>query len=270
MASNQHEINKIKKLQTLASELADIINEEEAKDCATIVTRRDYKDVECVNENGRYCGDNTYAKHLELEIDRIYSELLGQYEQLTHYCARNFKSSNSSGYADLIAVAQAAIYKGLMRYDTSYEHPVMFLAHTINGEILRYYRDYCWIWKLPRTYKEALSTRETDLDIISEKYNISKEEIEELKQLSTTISHEEYFAESEGSDVFDSSDDMDREILIEHMLSTLPDVEADVIRLSFIEGRDGQEIADILLIPTEDVDKIKEYAISILSEKFGE
>jgi len=203
----------------------------------------------------------------DIQRDKYYQLLLAKYNDLIYFIVKKFDIPPRVGVDDVVSVAKLGLWKGFKRFDPSISKATTYLTKVIKGEIYRYYRDYCWQWKVARRLKEAVSSSK-DVEEISKKYNISTEEVIEIQNiLRSNLSHEDYqeFHEDVDEQAFEKTHN---DIIVEQMLSTLGEIESEVIKLFYIEERGITDIADICCIEVAAVKKILTKAVEKLKEEF--
>jgi RNA polymerase sigma factor (sigma-70 family) len=204
----------------------------------------------------------------DLARDKYFKKLLSMYNDLIYFIVDKFPIPPRVGYDDVVQVAKVGMWKGFMRFDPEISKATTYLTRVIRGEILRYYRDFCWQWKVPRKLKEAVSgSHDKDLDALALKHNLTKDEIVEIQNiLHSTTSHEDYIDYSKGKDTF--MDEFDIDSLTNHMLSSLDEIEKSVVSEHYLEGRGLVDIADILCMEPTAVKKTLEKALEKLRTKY--
>ena len=204
----------------------------------------------------------------DVERNRYFIKLLAKYNDLIYYIVKKFPIPPRVGIDDVIAVAQAGLWKGFKRFDPNISKATTYLTRVINGEILRYYRDYCWQWKVPRRLKEAVSGNK-DIKDISKKYNLSEDEIVEIQNiLRSNISHEDYLEHSDNDDTF--MEEVHKSAIVSHMVNFLTDEEASVVKLFYLEDRSVTDISDITGLDISSVKQMLQESLSKLQTHFSD
>jgi RNA polymerase sigma factor (sigma-70 family) len=253
--TNQRTIKLTKELQDYSKELDSIIaKEKNSVDSST----------------GRYIGKNNRAKYLELAIDKLYNNLLEEYNGLVFCCVRIFHAPLAD-YDDIVRIAKIALFKGFKRYDPSVSKVTTFIMRTIMGEIKRYFRDNCWRWKVPRRLKEAASGKNNEieeLEIIAKKYGIEEDDLKQVREiLRSNLSHEDYHDIQDESN-HDAGYYLFQTLLTDEMLSKLSQIEKEALELRFIDNRSMADIADILFIEVGRAKKVIENATNKLKKYY--
>jgi RNA polymerase sigma factor (sigma-70 family) len=174
--------------------------------------------------------------------DHYYQCLLKKYNDLVYFIVRKFDIPPRVGVEDVVSVAKTGLWKGFVRFNPSISKATTYITRIVRGEILKYYRDYCWPWKVSRRFKDAVSGSK-DLDYICSKYNLEEAEVIEIQNiLKSSIPHEDYKEYNE-SDVIDDAEINFKEHLVGSLLSLLPEEEEIIVRKYYIDEMSYSEIA---------------------------
>jgi RNA polymerase sigma-B factor len=170
---------------------------------------------------------------------------------------------------DLVQVASLGLVKAARRYDDSRGVPFgSYAAHSINGELMRHFRDHTWALHVPRGAKDralevnrAIRTSEQAGDVLSARelamrLELSEQEVCDAQNALLALeadsldhavrsrddSEPQPLAETLGY-VDDGYELADRRLTLEAAWRTLPVRERRVVHMHFIEERRQKDIA---------------------------
>ncbi len=232
----------------------------------------------------------------ELELFRVYRAtpnaqneeiLLKKFEKLVYRIIRDF-NVNPLDIEDVKQVGMTGLLLAIRRYkpETSNRFST-FAWPTIRGEIQRYFRDKRWALKVPRKLKETsqrvftvqallaakLGQEPTAKDIAAET-GMSEEEIIEAMELGSAYSpksfcdnadDDEYGKYVTSSQIADNdSNETKQNLFWESLFSHLNPVEAEVLRMRFLDGMTQREVAEKLESSQMYVSRIQRIALEKL------
>jgi RNA polymerase sigma-B factor len=170
---------------------------------------------------------------------------------------------------DLVQIAMLGTLKAVERYEPERGIPFSsFASRTINGEIKRYFRDRTWAVRPPRSAQERhLDLRRTSAALtlrlgrapkvseLAEELNITSDEVLEAMEAGAAYRATSLDARRPGDeegltlgDRLPSEEAASRpaevRVLVGQLLDTLPQREAEILRLRFYDELTQTEIAD--------------------------
>jgi RNA polymerase sigma-B factor len=170
---------------------------------------------------------------------------------------------------DLVQIAMLGTLKAVERYEPERGIPFSsFASRTINGEIKRYFRDRTWAVRPPRSAQERhLDLRRTSAALtlrlgrgpkvaeLAEELNLTSEEVLEAMEAGAAYRATSLDARRPGDeegltlgDRLPSEEAASRpaevRVLVGQLLDSLPEREAEILRLRFYDELTQTEIAD--------------------------
>jgi RNA polymerase sigma-B factor len=182
---------------------------------------------------------------------------------------------------DLVQIAMLGILKAVERFDPERGIPFSsFASRTVNGEIKRYFRDRTWAVRPPRSTQErhldlrrataAMSTRlgrPPGVGELADELGISSEEVLEAMEAGAAYRATSLDARRSGDEEGPSlaerlpgdeppSRPVELRLLVGQLLGTLPEREAEIVRLRFYDELTQSEIAERLGISQMHVSRL--------------
>jgi RNA polymerase sigma-B factor len=182
---------------------------------------------------------------------------------------------------DLVQIAMLGTLKAVERFDPSRGIPFSsFASRTVNGEIKRYFRDRTWAVRPPRSAQEhhldlrratgALSSRLGRPPSVAElaaELDLSEDEVLEAMEAGAAYRATSLDArrpgDEDGTPLADrlpggdpASRPVELRMLVGQLLQTLPEREAQILRLRFYDELTQSEIADRLGISQMHVSRL--------------
>jgi RNA polymerase sigma-B factor len=182
---------------------------------------------------------------------------------------------------DLVQIAMLGTLKAVERFDPTRGIPFSsFASRTVNGEIKRYFRDRTWAVRPPRSAQErhldlrratgALSSRLGRPPSVAElatELDLSQDEVLEAMEAGAAYRATSLDArrpgDEDGAPLADrlpggdtASRPVELRMLVGQLLQTLPDREAQILRLRFYDELTQSEIADRLGISQMHVSRL--------------
>ncbi len=212
------------------------------------------------------------------ELDKAtYSEaLVRRHRDLALTIARRYQGKGVA-FEDLNQVAMMALHSAIQRYDPAMGDLRPYAAATISGELKHYLRDCGWAVRVPRPVQERALQASKALEALTQRLGreptvvelaghleLSEEEALEAvwaRLLYTNRSIDRESA-STGLTILDSLRSPDGEVgmedsmLLEEALACLPEREALIVELKFMEDKTQQEIAEIIGISQMHVSRL--------------
>ncbi len=210
--------------------------------------------------------DDDMARNLELDPAGFSNALVRRHRDLAIAIARRYRGKGIP-LEDLNQVAMMALHKAILRYDPAMGELRPYAAATISGELKHFLRDSGWSVRVPRSVQEsALETskvfealtqqlgRVPSVRELADHVGMTEEEALEavwarLLYASRSIDKE---SNTTGLTILEHLQCPETEIgpedrlLIDEAIAGLPDREALIVRLSFMEEKTQQEIAEII------------------------
>jgi RNA polymerase sigma-B factor len=182
---------------------------------------------------------------------------------------------------DLVQIAMLGILKAVERFDPDRGIPFSsFASRTVNGEIKRYFRDRTWAVRPPRSTQErhldlrranaALSTRLGRPPTVGElaaELDIADDDVLDAMEAGAAYRATSLDARRPGDEDGASlgerlpgdeppSRPVELRVLVAQLLGTLPDREAEIVRLRFYDELTQSEIAERLGISQMHVSRL--------------
>ncbi len=198
--------------------------------------------------------------------ERNLNRILRQYERLVYKIAQKYHQPGVE-MDDLIQVGMMGLWLAIQRFDL--DKGVRFTTYayqTIQGEILRYFRDCEWAMRVPRSLKnrclKVLKERERlgqelgrdpTLKELAEAVELTLEETAEALELGSAYHPASIVEELEARPVGPAGGVLggtpsppEEGVLFNQLMKQLSPMEEQVMRMRIEEGLTQQEIADIL------------------------
>lgn len=228
--------------------------------------------------------------------EEIKEKFVLHYEGLVHSLARKY-SYNQTAHEDLAQVGMIGLLISVERFDPDFGKSFeAFAVPTIIGEMKRFLRDKTWSVHVPRRIKELgpkinravdeLSGslgRSPKIQEIADYLGYAEEEVIETmemsksyKALSVDYRHK---VDAEGGtvsilDLISSNEDdikkMDRKMILESILPSLPKREQDILKYLFFENLSQQEVGELLGISQMHVSRLQRRALRKLRDVLEE
>jgi RNA polymerase sigma-B factor len=196
---------------------------------------------------------------------RLRDELISDHLGLALALARRF-AGRGEAVEDLEQIATLGLLKAVERFEPERGLAFStFATPTIAGEIKRHFRDRSWSVRVPRALQELglrltatvgeLTNergRSPTLAEIATRLEVSEEEVLEAMEANRAYATHSLDAPLPGDDrsLGDTlggeepgMDDVERQLVVEDLLATLPEREQTILRLRFFEGLTQTEIA---------------------------
>lgn len=181
---------------------------------------------------------------------------------------------------DLVQIAMLGILKAVERFDPDRGIPFSsFASRTVNGEIKRYFRDRTWAVRPPRSTQErhldlrrataALSTRLGRPPTVGElaaELDIAEDDVLDAMEAGAAYRATSLDARRPGDDGTSLAERLpgdeppsrpvELRVLVAQLLGTLPDREAEIVRLRFYDELTQSEIAERLGISQMHVSRL--------------
>jgi RNA polymerase sigma-B factor len=234
----------------------------------------------------------------ELELFRAYRAnpsahneecLLKKFEKLVFRIIRDF-NVGVTDVEDVKQVGQAGLLLAIRRYDPESKFRFSTFAWpTIRGEIQRYFRDKRWTVKVPRKLKEtsqrvfsvqallaAKLGQEPTAKDIAEETGMSEEAIIEAMELGSAYSPKSFYDNVDDDEygqyvsssqvVEKENEELRKNMFWDSMFSHLKPVEAEVLRMRFLDGMTQREVAEILETSQMCISRIQRIALGKLRQ----
>jgi RNA polymerase sigma-B factor len=191
------------------------------------------------------------------------------------FIARRYSGARSA--EDVRQAAMVGLIKAVDRFDPSLGHAfTAFAGATIEGEVKRFFRDTTWSVRVPRSAKELYATVTAAIDALSQRLGRSPS-VDEIAQQLEVSADDVLRAMSVGSaksassintpsatgrahdEILDGGDDRDAvtdTILLETLMSRLPERERQIVELRFFAEKSQAEIAEIVGISQMHVSRL--------------
>ena len=164
--------------------------------------------ADATNHRERDAADlRAYAEHRD---PRVRERLIRRYLPLAYSIARRFDRGQRVPLEDLQQIAAVGLLKALDRYDPAHGAAFStFAVPTMQGEILRYFRDFTWTVRPPRELQERAIRIERERELLTNELGRSPTAHELAAQVGCTP--EELLDASEAAHAR-SSDSFDRPV----------------------------------------------------------
>lgn len=216
-------------------------------------------------------GGDVLARFVAYRSDRdrhLRDELILEHQGFARSLARRYEHRGEN-LEDLQQVALLGLLKAVERFDP--ERGVAFTtfaAPTITGEIKRHFRDRAWALRVPRSLQELALRLTAVVGELGHEFGRSPTIAEIAERLGTKVEavleamevNRSYTASSLDSlqagettarrleavvgEVDPGIEDVDRRMVVQRLLHTLPDRERLIVQLRFFEGMTQSEIAE--------------------------
>jgi RNA polymerase sigma-B factor len=234
---------------------------------------------------GEVVCDPQFLEFVNHPSDRLRAELIEQNLTIASRLARKFAWRGQS-FDDLYQVASLALIKAVDRFRPEYGFAFSaYASRTIVGELKRYFRDYGWSVRVPRSLQEVyLEYRDTaqvltsergrhpTVGEIAERMGVGEEVILEAMEAGDAFRPSSLDAPSEdGTSLIDDLGERDGSFdtsealsVIAPMIRRLPPRERLILRLRFFEGRTQAEIADEIGVSQMQVSRLLAKILGVL------
>jgi RNA polymerase sigma-B factor len=224
--------------------------------------------------------DRLFAAYRASEERALRNQLVEAHRGLAASIANDYRGRGVD-LDDLVQIAMLGMLKAVERYDPARGIPFSsFASRTVNGEIKRYFRDRTWAVRPPRSAQErhldlrraraSLSTRlgrpptvaelAVELDIPTDDV---LDAIEAGAAYRATSLDARRAADDDSGPLADrlvggeaGSGRVESRVLVDQLLDTLPEREAEILRLRFYDELTQSEIADRLGISQMHVSRL--------------
>lgn len=237
--------------------------------------------------------DQRFRRWRATDDRTIRNELIEEHRWVAIHCARRF-ANRGEPLDDLIQVAQLGVLKAVQRFDP--EVGVSFASYaipTVMGELRRHFRDATWALKVPRRIKDLHVDLGKAVDFLSgergrpptpaelaEHLGISVEDVLEALEAGgayragtlTTPSDDddnrrESIALRDEDKVLAGADDR---LLVQKLLSSLPERERTIVELRFYAGLSQSEIAERVGVSQVHVSRLLRTSLAALQRAAGD
>ncbi len=194
-------------------------------------------------------------------------------------------------YDDLYQVAALALVKGVERFDPALGVKFStFITPTITGEIKNYFRDRSRLIHLPRKISELKAEikraegemtaelgRSPTARELSERLNLSEEEIVRCAEAGATVSLDASVEDRDGASFYDvlpakeesGYEELERRDAVESAIQTLSEAERTLIRLRYEEELSQTQTAKIMHVSQMYVSRLERKVLEKLRGKLG-
>ncbi len=212
-----------------------------------------------------------FAKFVEFRATgdrKLRNELIEAHRSLATHLARRF-TNRGEPFDDLLQVAQLGMLKAVERFDTDRNLEFStFATATIEGELKRHFRDRTWSVRVPRRAQELhlrlgttigeLSQRlghAPTIPELAEELGVSDDEVLQAMEVGgayRSASLEAKSADSREAPVLERTlgrtdvgfDAAEHRVLVDELLSSLPERERRIVELRFYQEMTQTEIAE--------------------------
>jgi RNA polymerase sigma-B factor len=224
--------------------------------------------------------DRLFAAYRASEERALRNQLVEAHRGLAASIANDYRGRGVD-LDDLVQIAMLGMLKAVERYDPARGIPFSsFASRTVNGEIKRYFRDRTWAVRPPRSAQErhldlrrarsALSTRLGRPPTVAElavELDIPTDDVLDAIEAGAAYRATSLDARRAGDDDSGSLADrlvggeagsgrVESRVLVDQLLDTLPEREAEILRLRFYDELTQSEIADRLGISQMHVSRL--------------
>lgn len=216
-------------------------------------------------------------------------EFFAKYSDLLHRFAHKYHSEKLP-YEDAFQLAALGLWKALHRFDPSRGVSFITFAYpTVEGELKKHYRDHLELVRLPRPLRDlrqrvnaesrALERegKRPDVVTLAERLGVSEEEIVEVLAASHngSVFSLDYPCGSDDGETLayfmgqddPAFEDVERNLVIEKALSSLPPRHRRVIEMRLRKGMTQTHIARELRISQMHVSRLIREAVSMLQAR---
>jgi RNA polymerase sigma-B factor len=225
--------------------------------------------------------DGLFAAYRASEERALRNQLVEAHRGLAASIANDYRGRGVD-LDDLVQIAMLGMLKAVERYDPARGIPFSsFASRTVNGEIKRYFRDRTWAVRPPRSAQErhldlrrartSLSTRLGRPPTVAElaaELDIPTDDVLDAIEAGAAYRAASLDARRAGDDESGTLADrlegggepasgrVELRVLVDQLLDTLPDREAEILRLRFYDELTQSEIADRLGISQMHVSRL--------------
>jgi RNA polymerase sigma-B factor len=225
--------------------------------------------------------DRLFAAYRATEERALRNQLVEAHRGLAASIANDYRGRGVD-LDDLVQIAMLGMLKAVERYDPARGIPFSsFASRTVNGEIKRYFRDRTWAVRPPRSAQErhldlrrartSLSTRLGRPPTVGElatELDIPTDDVLDAIEAGAAYRATSLDARRAGDDesgpladrleggVEPASGRVELRVLVDQLLDTLPEREAEILRLRFYDELTQSEIADRLGISQMHVSRL--------------
>ena len=224
--------------------------------------------------------DRLFVTYRDTGERAVRNELVEAHRGLAASIANDYRGRGVE-LDDLVQIAMLGMIKAVQRYDVDRGIPFSsFASRTVNGEIKRYFRDRTWAVRPPRSAQErhldlrraraSLSLRLSRPPTVAElagELDVSEDDVLDAVEAGAAYRATSLDARRPGDD--DQSPLGDRlpgaeapagrvemRLLVDQLLDTLPEREAEIMRLRFFEELTQSQIAERLGISQMHVSRL--------------
>ena len=240
------------------------------------------------------------------EIDRLFHDyaasrkrsirnrLVEEHTGFAHHLARRYANKGVAD-EDLHQVALLALVKAVERFDPDHGAAfTTFAGRTIEGELKRYFRDKSWVVSVPRSTKErhtairhATDALRTELGRaptareVATHLDITIDQVIETSATATAFSPVSLDTPGQGGQTAPAassgvmaSDDLTPEraverVMVDQLLESLPERDAEIIRLRYFDEMTQSEIAEQMGISQMHVSRLLRRSLVLLKAQVG-
>jgi RNA polymerase sigma-B factor len=224
--------------------------------------------------------DRLFADYRATERRALRNQLVEAHRGLAASIANDYRGRGVE-LDDLVQIAMLGMLKAVERYDPARGIPFSsFASRTVNGEIKRYFRDRTWAVRPPRSAQERhLDLRRARTALLSRlgrpptvqelavELDIPTDDVLDAIEAGAAYRATSLDARRSGDDDSGSLADkleggepasgrVELRVLVDQLLDTLPEREAEILRLRFYDELTQSEIADRLGISQMHVSRL--------------
>jgi RNA polymerase sigma-B factor len=224
--------------------------------------------------------DRLFVTYRDTGERAVRNELVEAHRGLAASIANDYRGRGVE-LDDLVQIAMLGMIKAVQRYDVDRGIPFSsFASRTVNGEIKRYFRDRTWAVRPPRSAQErhldlrraraALSLRLSRPPTVAElagELDVSEDDVLDAVEAGAAYRATSLDARRPGDDDQGPLGDrlpgaeapagrVEMRLLVDQLLDTLPEREAEIMRLRFYEELTQSQIAERLGISQMHVSRL--------------
>ncbi len=224
--------------------------------------------------------DRLFVTYRDTGERAVRNELVEAHRGLAASIANDYRGRGVE-LDDLVQIAMLGMIKAVQRYDVDRGIPFSsFASRTVNGEIKRYFRDRTWAVRPPRSAQErhldlrraraALSLRLSRPPTVAElagELDVSEDDVLDAVEAGAAYRATSLDARRPGDDDQGPLGDrlpgaeapagrVEMRLLVDQLLDTLPEREAEIMRLRFFEELTQSQIAERLGISQMHVSRL--------------
>ena len=233
--------------------------------------------------------DEELTLEMEHEPQVAAEALLKRHSDLAFAIARRYRG-RGIGEEDLRQAAMMGLLKAIQRYQPELGDLRPYAAATISGELKRLLRDDAWSVRVPRAIQERVLNLSKSFEELTQRLNrqpttaevaealdLRPEEVEEALFARLFYASRSIFKESTGTGLTIAEhltcdpDEVDHEdrLTLEDVIASLPEKQAQIVRLRFYEDKIQDEIAEIVGISQMHVSRLLADALSTMRARLG-